>query len=114
MPKRSCSGTNQPAPKPSSSRPFETWSSVTAICAIRAGWRNVFELTSTPTRMRSVRAASAASSVQPSKYGPSGRLGWLKWSQSQALSKPSCSKYCQRSTSVSNGRFWSVQIPKRT
>src|SRR5260370_16171868 len=38
----------------------------------------------------------------------------MKWSQSQALSKPSASNNCQRSTSVAQGRFWSVTIPNRT
>ena len=46
--------------------------------------------------------------------GPVGRLGWMKWSQSHRLSKPSASNNRQRSTSVGQGKFWSVTMPKRT
>jgi hypothetical protein len=59
---------------------------VTADFASTAGWRNVFDVTSTPMRIRSVTAASAPSSDHASKYGPCGRLGWTMWSHSHALS----------------------------
>ncbi len=41
-------------------RPFETWSAVTTIRATTAGWRKVTGETSVPSRIRSVRTASAA------------------------------------------------------
>jgi len=67
MPSISCSGAYRPAPNPSSSRLFEMWSTVAASLASHAGWRNVFELTRQPIRIRSVPAARAARSVQASK-----------------------------------------------
>ena len=71
----------------------------------------MLEVTSTPIRIFFVRAARPASSVQASKYGPSGRLGWIRWSQSQALWKPISSNCCQRWTVFSQVMFWSVQMP---
>ena len=62
-----CSGWYQPAPNPNSSRPFEMWSTVTTSLASTDGWRKVLEVTSTPMRILSVRAARPASSVQASK-----------------------------------------------
>ena len=56
----------EPAPMPKSSRPPETTSTVVAILASIAGGRKRLLVTSRPRRSRSVWAASAESSVQPS------------------------------------------------
>jgi hypothetical protein len=45
-------------------------STVAAMFASTAGWRYTLPVTSTPTRIRSVAWASAASAVQPSRQGP--------------------------------------------
>ena len=61
-----------PAPSPSSTRPFETWSAVTTDFArTDAPDRNVTGDTNVPSRSRSVRAPSAASVVQASS-APAG------------------------------------------
>ena len=59
---------------PTSSRPPEMWSTVTAIRARTLGWRNVDGETSVPSRIRSVRAASPASVVHASSEPESGRI----------------------------------------
>ena len=48
-----CSSAFQPAPRPSSTRPPETWSAVAAAFASSEGWRNVTGETSVPSRIRS-------------------------------------------------------------
>jgi hypothetical protein len=77
----------EPAPMPNSSRPPETMSTVAAIFASMAGGRKRLLVTSSPRRSRSVCAAMADSSVQPSKIGPfwSPAIG-SRWSNSQACS----------------------------
>ena len=65
-PQARCSASYQPAPIPSSTRPPETWSTVTTLLASTAAWRNVTGETSVPSRSRSVRAARAASVVHAS------------------------------------------------
>jgi len=72
---------------PNSSRPPETTSTVAAILASIAGGRKRLLVTSTPTRSRRVCAASAESSVQPSKVGPAGSppIG-MRWSNTHACS----------------------------
>ena len=76
-----------PAPMPKSSRPPDTTLTVAAILASMAGGRNRLLVTSSPRRSRSVCAASADSSVQPSKIGPLGSpaIG-RRWSNSHACS----------------------------
>ena len=71
-----------------SSLPLLMWSIVAAIFASTAGSRYVTPVTSEPSRMRVVMAASAASALQPSKQlalmscpGPGG----TKWSNVHAL-----------------------------
>ena len=70
MPSASLSSWFQPAPMPSSSRPFDTTSSVAAMFASTDGWRYGLPVTSTPSRSRVVACASAASVIQPSMHGP--------------------------------------------
>ncbi|GAA2371449.1 hypothetical protein GCM10010246_77230 [Streptomyces cuspidosporus] len=86
---RRASGTSvrEPAPIPNSSRPPETASTVAEILASMAGGRNLLLVTITPSRNRSVRAARADRSVQPSKVGPFGSPpSGMRWSNSQACS----------------------------
>ena len=71
MPYASDSITFHPAPMPSSKRPPEMWSIVAAMLAVTAGWRWCMPLTIAPSRRREVAWASAASIVQPSRFGPS-------------------------------------------
>ena len=59
-------GSYQPAPIPSSTRPPDTWSTVTTFFASTDAGRNVTGETIVPSRIRSVRAASAASVAQAS------------------------------------------------
>ena len=66
-----CSVSNQAPPMPRMARPFEMWSSVVAILAVRDGSRIVLAPTMSPIRTRSVAWAHAASVSQPSKMGPS-------------------------------------------
>jgi hypothetical protein len=77
----------EPAPIPNSSRPLETMSTVVAILASTAGGRIRLLVTSKPKRRRLVCAATADSSVQPSKIGPRGfdAIG-IRWSNNQACS----------------------------
>ena len=67
-----CSPSCQPAPSPSSTRPPDTWSAVTTILASTDGCRKVAGETSVPSRMRLVRAASAARVAQASSDPRSG------------------------------------------
>ncbi len=66
MPYCVCSSVHQPAPMPISTRPPEISSTVAADFASTDGRRNVTGDTSVPSRIRSVSAASAASSAQAS------------------------------------------------
>ncbi len=69
------------------SRPPETTSTVVAIFPRWAGARSLLLVTSRPSRSRVVRAASAASSVQPSSTAPpGGPANGIRWSHSQASS----------------------------
>jgi hypothetical protein len=60
------------------------WSSVVANFAVSAGSRNVFAPTMSPTRIRLVAWAHAASVSQPSRIGPSAlpTIGY-RWSHVQ-------------------------------
>src|SRR4051812_27063204 len=72
-------------------------------------------VTSSPSRIREVTPASAASVVIPSNVspGPSPYIGW-KWSNPQTPSKPSSSASCTRRTSSSHEiRCWATSSPKR-
>jgi hypothetical protein len=84
------SSPHQPAPRPISNRPFETWSIVAACFARRAGCLKAAQLTTVPKRTRVVCVASAASAVQASNKAASSRAA-VKWSQSQMLLNPSSS-----------------------
>ena len=64
-----CSSSMEPLPMPSCSRPAEIWSSVVAIFASTAGWRNWLHSTMCPTWMRSVRLSSAVARVHASIEG---------------------------------------------
>ncbi len=99
MPSSRCSESCQAAPSDSSSRPCEAWSIVLAWNAKTDGCRYVTPATSSPSRIRAVTPASAASVVMPSKTspGPSPYIGW-KWSKPHAPSKPSASASCTRLT----------------
>ncbi len=87
IPYWSCSFSNQAAPTPYSARPPEMWSIVAAMLAASAGCRYVTPVTSMPTRILVVWAASAAIMVTPSKQGPSGspKIG-MKWSNTDIQS----------------------------
>src|SRR5829696_399644 len=50
-----------PEPTPSMTRPPESWSSIAYSSATSSGWWNGSTLTATPSPMRDVRAAAAAS-----------------------------------------------------
>ena len=65
-PNARCSASYQPAPRPSSIRPFEMWSTVLTMLARTDGWRKVAGETMVPSRMRSVRAARADMMAQAS------------------------------------------------
>ena len=69
MPYAVCSASNQPAPRPSSTRPPLIWSTCATEIASGPGSRNVVGLTSVPSRMREVSRASAAS-VSQASLGP--------------------------------------------
>ena len=60
-PYASCSDSNQPAPRPSSTRPPEMWSTVATILASTGTRRNVTGETIVPSLIRLVTAASPAS-----------------------------------------------------
>ena len=70
-----CSSTFQPVPTPSSIRPPEMWSAVTAFLASTAGWRKVAGETSVPSRTVDVIAARphsvAHASSDPRDASPS-------------------------------------------
>ena len=85
-PNASCSVSNQAPPIPRIARPFEMWSRVVAILAVRAGLRNVLAPTIRPIRTRSVACAQAASVSQASYIGPCGSP-WMgyRWSHVQRL-----------------------------
>ena len=70
MPKAVCSVSNQAPPIPRIARPPERWSSVVAILATSAGFRNVLAPTISPMRARDVTRPSRASTIQPSSIGP--------------------------------------------
>ena len=103
MPWRSCSCSNQAPPSPSQARPPETWSTVTAALAVSPGLRRVLAPTMSPSCARSVTAAQAARSVQPSKISWSGSptMAW-RWSQVQSESSPAAS--AARAASRSSGQ----------
>src|SRR3954469_19912036 len=67
----------RPVPRPSSTRPFETWSAVTAWLARIAGLRSGICDTYVASRSVEVRAATADSDVHASSQG----LGGLAQSQ---------------------------------
>ena len=84
MPYAACSCANQPAPRPSSTRPPDIWSTCATWIASTPGCRNVADETSVPSRMRLVSRASPASVVHasvgpgspsPSPCSGSGRSG---------------------------------------
>ena len=78
-PKRSCSACHQPVPKPTSMRPPDTWSAVSASLARTAGARNVTGETSVPSRMPSVTAASAQIVPQASSAPPRSGRSSTEW-----------------------------------
>ena len=86
-PNASCSSPNHAAPMPRMARPFEMWSSVVAILAVRAGSRNGFAPTISPIRTRSVAWAQAARVSHASNIGPV-ELPWIgyRWSHVQSVS----------------------------
>ena len=64
-----CSASNQPAPRPSSTRPPLIWSTWATEMASGPGSRNVAEVTSVPSRIRLVSRARPARVIQAS-VGP--------------------------------------------
>ena len=69
MPYAACSRSNQPAPRPSSTRPPDIWSTCATWIARIPGWRKVADETSVPSLMRLVSRARPARVVQES-VGP--------------------------------------------
>ena len=63
MPKARCSPSNQAPPMPMMARPPLMWSIVVMHLTARPGLRNVFAPTNSPSRIRSVAWATAASAV---------------------------------------------------
>ena len=72
---------------PRIARPFEMWSSVVAILAVRVGSRNGFAPTISPIRTCSVACAQAARVSHASNIGPveSPWIGY-RWSHVQSVS----------------------------
>ena len=68
-----CSRSYHPAPMPTSTRPPETWSTVSAWRASTLGCRKVAGDTIVPMRIRVVTTASAASVAQASSAPAIGR-----------------------------------------
>jgi len=58
------------APRPTFTRPPDTWSTVTTSAASSDGWRYVTPVTSAPSRICVVTAPRAASRVHASRQGP--------------------------------------------
>ena len=69
MPYALCSSSNQPAPRPSSTRPPDIWSTCATWMASTPGSRNVPAVIRVPRRMRFVSRASPARVIQAS-VGP--------------------------------------------
>ena len=69
MPYALCSSSNQPAPRPSSTRPPDIWSTWATWMASTPGSRKVPAVISVPSRMRLVSRASPARVIQAS-VGP--------------------------------------------
>ena len=92
---------------PSSKRPPEAWSSVTASRASTAGWRNESHSTSEPTRRCRVWAASQAFVIIASNIGELAASGGARWSMPATPAKPAASAARARSTSWSMvRRIW--------
>ena len=84
---------------------MEITSSVVTILASNAGFRYVTPVTSVPSCTRSVRAASAPSSVYASRIGSSGPPSagsCQKWSITHTDSNPPCSAASASATVWSN------------
>ena len=109
-----CSSSNQPAPRPTSTRPFEIRSTVVAILARSDGWRKVLAVTISPPRIRRDWARSAVRMVQPSSSGSAMSFWFRRWSWPQAVSKPRRSASSQASRiSAYEPPIWATLIPKR-
>src|SRR5947208_8126858 len=80
-----------PAPIPSSTRPFETWSTVSTCPANSVGCRGTSRATKVPSRKVLVARASAERIVHGSRYE---RLDIVHVSGIQPWSKPSRSAHC--------------------
>ena len=74
-PNASCSASIQPVPIPSEMRPPEISFAVAEAFASTAAGRKVTGETSVPSSIRSVRAASAGSTVQASSAARDGSVG---------------------------------------
>ena len=76
----------------------DRWSMVVASLAVRPGLRKVLAPTSSPSRTRVVRVASAASVAQPSSFeSVSGPSSVRRWSSTQIESQPAASAARQAS-----------------
>src|SRR3954464_9956372 len=74
---------------PRIARPSDWWSRVVASFAVRAGLRNVFAPTMSPSVTRSVTPAQPVSTDQPSRIGPShGPTMDIRWSHVQSELAP--------------------------
>ena len=102
-PYASCSASYQPAPIPSSTRPPETWSTVTTFFASTAAGRNVTGETIVPRRSRSVRrrarrgsptrrANRPARRARSSGSGRSGRAPRARRASAARASASHCSQ----------------------
>ena len=99
--------TGSPIPTPSSTRPFERWSSETAWRATTHGRRRGSGVTIGPRMIRSVPAAMAASRTHGSWTGSGVALKRM-WSHRKKPSHPAASASRASSTMVRG----SAQVPK--
>src|SRR5690606_13329686 len=97
-PKRSNSSGTEPQPMPSSKRPPDAWSSVTAWRASIAGWRNVSHSTRWLSFSVSVDASSQPAVCIASYMSCCSASGGAKWSISAMPVKPAASAARARPT----------------
>ena len=103
-PKLTSSPGTEPKPRPSSNRPPEALSRVTAWRASTAGCRRASHNTRCPTTSRSVCAATQVAVVIASCIGCASAIGGARWSMNAMPVKPAASAARARSTIASMGR----------
>ncbi len=78
MPYAACSASNQPVPRPSSTRPPLIWSTPATLIASGPGSRNVAGVTSVPRRILDVSRARPARVIQASDEPAPGSPGLMR------------------------------------